>query len=92
MGRVEFTLDDLVEVGEIGTAIMVIKREVFTKLPRPYFDAKYYDGKHCGEDFEFCKKAREAGIKILMTPWVRSHHIGEYAYPADMRGAILESV
>lgn len=54
----------LEEVSFVGTGMMLIKREVFEKLSKPYF---FYDVKeNVGEDVYFCRQAREAGYKIFI--------------------------
>lgn len=62
-----YTLPDstgLEEVDFVGTGMMLIKREVFEKLEKPYF---FYDVvNNVGEDVNFCRKAKEAGYKIFI--------------------------
>jgi len=49
----------LIEVAGVGMACTLIKREVFEKVPQPWF----MPGK-LGEDLAFCKRAAEARIPI----------------------------
>ena len=62
-----YTLPDstgLEEVEFVGTGMMLIKREVFEKLKKPYF---FYDVRNnVGEDVNFCRKARAKGYKIFI--------------------------
>lgn len=90
--QIEFNVGDVVEVEENGTAIMAIKRRVFEAIPFPWFETYYKGHENIGEDFDFCEKARAHGFKVHLATGFRSHHIGEYAYKADMRSAILEKV
>ncbi len=96
----EFNPDLPLEVNEIGTGIMVIRREVFSKIEAPYFQsgwsskdeavAKYHKpGEYVGEDIRFCKKFRDTGGKVWMAAWVLTKHIGFMAYPGDIRKANL---
>lgn len=47
-----------------GAACMLIRREVFEKLPAPWFLPLPFSG----EDIAFCLKAKAAGIPILIDP------------------------
>lgn len=54
----------LEEVQFVGTGMMLIKREVFETMKKPYF---FYDVENnVGEDVNFCRLAREAGYKIYI--------------------------
>lgn len=77
---VDFVLPkELFEVLWVGTGILLIKVDVFKKLEKPFFEFGY-DGRRIGEDVYFCRKAREAGFKIMVDPTLATRHIGEYAY------------
>jgi len=62
-----------------GTGIILIKVEVFKKVPRPWFEFEFYDTGQCklGEDWYFCEKAKKYNIKTFTNPIVRIGHIGE---------------
>ena len=73
--------DDIIfEVEMVGSGSLLIHRSVFIDLMPPYFEYKY-DGvwrdEWPGEEIEFCKKCKEAGIKMWVDPSVRSPHISE---------------
>lgn len=84
-----------IEVDCAGTGFLLIKREVIEKLastaesyegpngrvPALYMTPIHNDGFE-SEDYHFCRKAREAGFKIIMDPSVRLGHIGQYRYGA----------
>jgi len=36
------------------------------------------------EDFGFCKKARDLGIKIWAAPWVKLGHFGTYLFEGGL--------
>lgn len=81
------------EVDLAGTGFMLINRKVIEKLAET---AEVYDGpngevpglymmpiinRHLdSEDYYFCRKAREAGFKIVMDPSVRLGHWGLYRF------------
>jgi len=43
--------------------------------------------RYLSEDYFFCQKAREAGMKVWMCPWMKLNHIGTYIFKGNM-GAI----
>ena len=65
-----------------GTGIILIKCEVFKKVPRPWFMFEYHETGQCklGEDWYFCREAKKAGYKIFTNPTIKIFHIGEKLY------------
>ena len=66
-----------------GTGVLLIKVGVFEKMDRPWFDFVYdKDLGVCtmGEDYFFCKKAREQGFKIWCDPTIKIGHLGDFTY------------
>jgi hypothetical protein len=68
----DWKVGDVFECNGIGTGCMMIRTELFKKLPKPWFktvdieptDAKQF--KHqMTDDLYFCRNVREAGYKIL---------------------------
>jgi hypothetical protein len=41
--------------------------------------------RYLSEDYFFCQKAREIGIKIHMCPWMELQHVGTYIFKGSMR-------
>lgn len=68
----------LQEIIKCGGSCLLIKREVFEKLEKPYFKFLYNDEgtEHTqSEDLYFCNKAREAGFTIWCdTSVICNHH------------------
>lgn len=116
-GTEKFGIGDPIEVLEIGTGYMLVKREVFDKLREAFPQIEYkpdhvgqanFDGsrmihayfdtvidtkesyigggsmRYLSEDYMFCQLARKIGIQIWMCPWMKTHHIGTYAFTGDM--------
>ena len=57
----------LQKVHVTGTGIMLIHRDVFSKIEQPWFEYKWKDKEHIafdGEDVYFCKKCEQANIPI----------------------------
>ncbi len=72
--------DKLTEVSCIGGSTVLIKREVFEKMERPWFKIEYraideeglaYDE---GEDEYFSRIAQEAGYKLMVDPAIICKH------------------
>jgi GT2 family glycosyltransferase len=72
----------LFEVHANGTGIMLIKTEVFKKIPRPWFMFEYNQVGQCslGEDWYFCREAKRAGFKIYTDPRIKVGHLGSIIY------------
>lgn len=72
----EFYLDypkGLIEVAGVGMACTLIKREVFEKVPQPWFMPTAL-----GEDLSFCKRATDAGYKIFCDTNLICGHVGSF--------------
>ena len=66
----------------VGTGVMLVKTEVFKKIPRPWFQFEYLETGQCkvGEDWYFCLKAKEHGIQTWCDPIPKIGHLGEKEY------------
>lgn len=123
-GTEKFSVAEPVEVLEIGTGFMMIRREVFDKFKAAYPEFSYrpdhvgqanFDGqryihayfdtvidrkrkvvvngeerefggsdRYLSEDYMFCQWWRNIGGQIWLCPWMKTHHIGTYAFTGDM--------
>jgi hypothetical protein len=116
-GTSSFQVTEPLEVLEIGTGYMMVKREVFDKMKDAYpmihykpdhvgqahFDGSryihaYFDtvidskdsitgggsDRYLSEDYMFCQMWRKIGGKVFLCPWVRTQHIGTYAFTGNM--------
>ena len=123
-GTEKFSVAEPVEVLEIGTGFMMVKREVFNKFKDAYPELHYkpdhvgqanFDGtryihayfdtvidrkrtmmvngeekqlggsdRYLSEDYMFCQWWRNLGGQIWLCPWMKTHHIGTYAFTGDM--------
>jgi hypothetical protein len=61
----------LQECDALGAGFMLIKREVFEKMERPWFD--FSD--RMGEDMWFCEQAKRLGYTILVDADVKCKHL-----------------
>lgn len=75
--------EELFKCGALGGGCVLIKMEVFKKIPQPWFWYKIADtgAVTMSHDWYFCEKAREAGYDIWCDPIIKVGHIGlkEYA-------------
>lgn len=110
-GTEQFTVNEPLEVMEIGTGFMMIKREVFPKMEAAYPELRYkpdhvgqahFDGsryihayfdtvidkgksdRYLSEDYMFCQYWRKIGGQVWLCPWMRTQHIGTYAFTGNM--------
>lgn len=81
MGKIE-TPEELFECKAIGTGVILIKTEVFKKIELPWFSTETHENgmTKMGEDYWFCRQARNAGYKIYCDPTLQIGHIGHYIY------------
>jgi hypothetical protein len=116
-GTQQFQVSEPLEVMEIGTGHMLIKRQVFDKMAKEYPNIKYkpdhigqahFDGsryihayfdtvidhkdsvvgggseRYLSEDYMFCQMWRKMGGQIYLCPWMKTQHIGTYAFTGNM--------
>lgn len=72
------------EIFAAGFGFISMKSGVFESIPRPWFDVVFQKIENedktremfipWGEDFSWCKKAREAGYKIFLDPSIKVCH------------------
>jgi hypothetical protein len=116
-GTTKIQVNEPLEVMEIGTGFMMIKRDVFEKMKEAYpklkfkpdfigqaeFDPSRYihvffdtmidtvdsdtgggSDRYLSEDYMFCQLWRKIGGKVYLCPWMRTQHIGTYAFTGNM--------
>jgi hypothetical protein len=115
-GTGQFNVGEPLQVMEIGTGFMMIKREVFLKWAEEYPEYRYkpdhvgqanFDGsryihayfdtiidrgpnapgsseRYLSEDYFFCQMWRKMGGQIWLCPWMRTFHVGTYAFQGNM--------
>jgi GT2 family glycosyltransferase len=66
--------DALQQVDAIGSGCMLVKREAFEKIPKPWF---YSTG--IGEDIMFCLRAKRHGVPVYVDTRVKVPHLKTYA-------------
>ncbi len=93
-------LGQIIEIAGCGFGACIMKPEVLTRIKRPLFKFSQerwgYKDVTISEDLYFCRKAREAGFKILCDTGIVSSHIGgavdvmEYMNYAPIRQGIID--
>jgi len=72
----------LIEVDKLGAGCLLIAREVFEKIPRPWWEWDYSktapDGRNSSPDMRFCEKCAENGIKLYVDVSTTSPHIATF--------------
>jgi hypothetical protein len=78
----EWKPSGLIEMEVMGMAVTLISTEVFKRLSKPYFSWDYENGKSVSEDVYFCRKARNAGLKLWCDVDLSKEigHVGTYTY------------
>ena len=73
---------ELFECGALGGGLMLIKCDVFKKVPQPWYGYIWHDNGMVKEsnDWFFCHRARALAYKIWCDPTVVAKHIGQYEY------------
>lgn len=85
----------LEEVDSVGTAIMLIKTEVFQRVEKPWFiDVTGAESKDdVGEDVSFCRAAKAKGFEIWIDHDLSKEikHVGNYDYtcPAENEDMLI---
>jgi hypothetical protein len=77
----------LEQVWRVGTGIMLIEMDVFSRMSKPYFPITYDEANDyiIGEDWNFCKKAEELEIPIFVDHHlsIAIGHVGNYEFTAQ---------
>jgi len=70
--------NELFKCKAIGTGMMLIKTDVFNKLPQPWFKYEWYKNGMVkrSHDWIFCEDARNDGIEVWADPTLDIKHIG----------------
>jgi len=74
------------QVTAVGFGVTLIRKEVFEKIPKPWFDVIWTDhGNVIGEDVAFCVKAMEQDIPVFVDHDLSLHigHIGTKTFGWD---------
>jgi hypothetical protein len=82
-------------VASTGFGCMLIDLDVFRQLPAPWFQMGWVSGGgYLGEDVYFCRKVREAGLRILIDHGLSQEigHVGEWEYRHDHALATREQL
>jgi hypothetical protein len=68
---------DIIEVGTIGAGCLLVDREVYREIQRHFHTNPFSIIQGLSEDYSFCRRCKELGIKIHVAPKVECHHMIE---------------
>jgi hypothetical protein len=73
------------QVTAVGFGVVMIRKQAFEKIPRPWFDVGWGRWGIIGEDVHFCARAADNGIPVYVDHSLSKHikHIGIYEYGWD---------
>ncbi len=75
---------DVVEASKVGLAVMLLNLNALKDIPKPYFEVLWNEEtqSYQDQDYYFCKKLREHGIKLWIDNNVSNAtgHVGDYIY------------
>ncbi len=81
-GRKENSFDPIRDKGPrlhivdvVGAGCLLIRRDLFEKIPAPWFASQWSTKGHLSEDFSFCEKAKGMGYRIGVDTSVRPLHL-----------------
>lgn len=75
---------DLVEASKVGLAVMLLNLDALKNIPEPHFEVLYNQESkgYQDQDYYFCKKLRDNGVKLYIDNEVSNAigHVGDYIY------------
>jgi hypothetical protein len=78
---------NLFEVDTVGMGFCLVKREVYEKMPKPWYP---WPTATPSEDFNFCINAKKAGFPINVFAAVKLSHIGQLNVHIDGKVTVLD--
>lgn len=78
-GFIMISRDCLSKMREFHKELYYEPKQQYVGNPEPgycLFDTEVWDGEFWGEDYVFCRRAREAGIEIWVDPYIQFDHAG----------------
>ena len=109
-GQQQIPLNAPVEVLEIGTGFMMLRKQTLQKFAEAFPHYSYrpdhvrtaaFDGsreimqffqaeidpiskRYLSEDYWFCQKIQELGMRTWFCPWMQMHHVGTYVFGGSL--------
>lgn len=86
-----------IEVDLVGAGCLLLHKKIFETLPKPWFEWRrdredLPERERVSEDFAFCRKLREYGVKILLDTSVECTHMGYGQSDVEGRFTPLEKM
>jgi len=94
---IPFTQGEMIEADFVGAGCLLVHMSVFDHIKQPYFEwtLGFEDPndltKGRSEDFEWCKKVRDRGYKIMVDTGIQCRHMIDNGY-ADSTGLHISPI
>ena len=75
-------------VDVVGGGCLLIQRQVFEKIPPPWFTGEWRGDQHLSEDFSFCEKAKGKGFEVWADTSVCPLHVEPMGVGATPQGSV----
>lgn len=76
----DYPKDSLFEVAGTGSAALLVRTSIYTEVVKTFGIAPYEPLPAMGEDYSFCWRLKECGIKMWCDSRVKVGHIGKKIY------------
>ena len=85
-GQANIPLNEPVEVLEIGTGFMMIRKNTGSRKIMQFFQAEIdpKSERYLSEDYWFCQKIQELNMKTWFCPWMQMSHVGTYIFGGSL--------
>ena len=92
--RLGFTDEPLEEVDALGFGVVLIEASVFTSMPWPWFESYREEDNWIGEDFDFCRKAKSVGYRVMVDQELSREvaHIGTFEFGMNHTEVFAEDI
>lgn len=80
--------DQIFEIGGCGSAACIVRTEIYEQMVDRFHCAPYEPLQHLGEDYSFCWRLKQMGVKMYCDSSIKTGHIGqipitEYIYESQ---------
>ena len=69
--------DTMVSISEFNSKLAQLEAEIFAKAQRR-------SKRYLSEDYWFCQKVQEAGLRTWICPWMKLQHVGTYIFGGSL--------
>jgi hypothetical protein len=62
----------------------ILSKEIDAAMERAQEEAAKYSKRYLSEDYWFCRKLQDIGLKIWYCPWMKLQHVGSYIFGGSL--------